>query len=381
MAQPRHTVVSGDTLWDISKAYLGNANEWPRIWRYNNRRDVIAVTGREIKNPDLIYPGQVILIPVTQGIGAHRAVSPNKSTAPHRPPHHETAPGKQQASTPSPQPMRTNEPQTAPADGPLSRQLPHVKSPVVFKYKLDDIKFPPIAQPGVIIEMKMTGSVLLSTKENYPAIYVTQREVEVAVTQAANNSFNQLVSKTNMIYEPGQNKLTLRSMLVSQSKNPNLPTFAVGTQVDSHSPMPKLRFEIKLPKLEGTIGNFLYLAEDVAYVIELTPQPTGPRGPSAQPVRNEGTNWQKVIGTGLIVVAGAIVVGTLIEDLSGVGIADDPASFAAAGASYARGISMLRGLSGARMAGTVLPRAAIPAALRLELVFKAGAGVTPALVH
>ncbi|MBP1853321.1 LysM peptidoglycan-binding domain-containing protein [Rhizobium halophytocola] len=377
-------------MWDISRAYLGHAGEWPRIWRYNNRRDVVAVTGKAIDNPDLIYPGQVILLPVSQGIGAQRprqrpAGQPAATLAPPATGHGGATaqdPAMRQNHAPSPQPVRrTDAPQAQNGQGPLTRQLPEIKSPVVFKYKLDDIKFPPVAQPGVIIEMKMMGSVLLSTKENYPAVYVTQREIEVAVTQAANTAFNQLASKTTMIYEPGTNKLTLRSMLVSQSKTPNLPTFAIGTQMDSNSPVPKLRFEIKLPKLEGTIGNFLYLAEDVTYVVELTPQPGAPRGPSAQPVRQEGVNWHKVIGTGLVIGAGVIVVATLIEDLSGVGIADDPASFAAAGASYARGMSMLRGLAAVRTAGTVMPRAMLPATMRLELTIKASAALMPAMAR
>lgn len=47
-----HRVVSGDTLWDISEAYLGTAWVWPSIWRENG----------EIVNPHRIYPGDTIWI-------------------------------------------------------------------------------------------------------------------------------------------------------------------------------------------------------------------------------------------------------------------------------------------------------------------------------
>ncbi len=47
-----HTVVKGDTLWHIAKKYLGNGNRYKEIAKLNN-----------IKNPDLIYPGQVFKIP------------------------------------------------------------------------------------------------------------------------------------------------------------------------------------------------------------------------------------------------------------------------------------------------------------------------------
>ncbi len=47
-----HTVISGDTLWDISAAYLGTAWVWPAVWRDND----------DIANPHLIVPGDLIWI-------------------------------------------------------------------------------------------------------------------------------------------------------------------------------------------------------------------------------------------------------------------------------------------------------------------------------
>ena len=45
-----YTVVEHDTLWDISKRFLKNPFKWPVIWKLNPY----------IKNPDLIYPGNVV---------------------------------------------------------------------------------------------------------------------------------------------------------------------------------------------------------------------------------------------------------------------------------------------------------------------------------
>ena len=48
-----HTVQSGDTLWGIAKKYYGNGSQYPKIMSANP----------DIKNANLIYPGQVFTIP------------------------------------------------------------------------------------------------------------------------------------------------------------------------------------------------------------------------------------------------------------------------------------------------------------------------------
>lgn len=49
-----YTVVKGDSLSKIAKALLGDAQKWRALYEAN--KDTI-------KNPDLIYPGQVLKLP------------------------------------------------------------------------------------------------------------------------------------------------------------------------------------------------------------------------------------------------------------------------------------------------------------------------------
>lgn len=50
-----YVIESGDTLSKIAKKYYGNANAYPKIFEANKE---------VIKNPDLIFPGQKIRIPL-----------------------------------------------------------------------------------------------------------------------------------------------------------------------------------------------------------------------------------------------------------------------------------------------------------------------------
>lgn len=54
-----YTVKKGDCLWNIAKKFYGNGSKYGMI--YNANKD-------KIKNPNLIYPGQVLLIPVDGSI-------------------------------------------------------------------------------------------------------------------------------------------------------------------------------------------------------------------------------------------------------------------------------------------------------------------------
>ncbi|MCE4554070.1 LysM peptidoglycan-binding domain-containing protein [Roseateles cellulosilyticus] len=57
-APDSHTVVAGDTLWDISKLFLKSPWRWPELWGMN--RD-------QVRNPHLIYPGQILVLVKTDG--------------------------------------------------------------------------------------------------------------------------------------------------------------------------------------------------------------------------------------------------------------------------------------------------------------------------
>ncbi|HEX5656660.1 MAG TPA: LysM domain-containing protein, partial [Polyangiales bacterium] len=252
MLGERYVVQKGDNLWRIAARKLGHGREWPRIWRYNNRRQVIAVTGSSLPNPDHLRINQVLLLPILPSVAVPKIhTGENDSAAKDLP-------------TASPQHApKVASPETGNAPS-LSKKLPSVRSPLAFKYKFDDLAWPPQDVGTAIVQMKMTGDLVLMTKRAYPIVNINQRrELEAQFVKSANHAMGKLVQDTRFIYDPTNKRVVARSMLVSQSRTPNFTAFAIGSEISSNSPLPKLRAEIRLPKLEGFYETFHYTAIDV----------------------------------------------------------------------------------------------------------------------
>lgn len=73
----QHTVVAGDTLWDIAEDATGDGENYHEIFEAS--KDTVQAPGHKITDPNLIYPGDVVTIP---GAAASVAPAPTAEPAP-----------------------------------------------------------------------------------------------------------------------------------------------------------------------------------------------------------------------------------------------------------------------------------------------------------
>ena len=66
-APDTYTIKRGDTLWDISKLFLKSPWRWPELWGMNMQ---------DIRNPHLIYPGQLLYLDKSGGSARLRMGQP-----------------------------------------------------------------------------------------------------------------------------------------------------------------------------------------------------------------------------------------------------------------------------------------------------------------
>jgi hypothetical protein len=127
--QGKYEVRQGDTLWDISNAFYRDPFLWPLIWKSNP----------SIVDADLIYPGNVLIIPSLAPV--ERAMSAPEEKAPAAPGAVETATSAAVAPEETPsifrqKPLDTTQEMETPAPGSRLIMPEDGPAPIIDKYAL-----------------------------------------------------------------------------------------------------------------------------------------------------------------------------------------------------------------------------------------------------
>jgi DNA-binding SARP family transcriptional activator/nucleoid-associated protein YgaU len=117
--RPRtYRVVPGDDLWEIAARFLGNGERWHELFRLNAGKP--QPDGRALTDPNLIYPGWILLLAPPGGHNGSRPPHHDRRPPPARTASPSTSPSRPRSgSTPSPSPASTH-----PQPRPVAVHLP-----------------------------------------------------------------------------------------------------------------------------------------------------------------------------------------------------------------------------------------------------------------
>jgi LysM repeat protein len=333
MLGTKYVVRQGDTLWDLAGKHFGDPTQWPQIFQHNNSMAVTNLTGTKIVDANLIFVGQVIFLPAKpQSAGSIPGRAPSQPPSTVKPPSAKPAPAGQSGRV---------------------RARPKVRS-IPFKFDLPNVPTITIVSPMYIATIKLEGSLTIQSTDSVDFATLSKKGFEISAKRKSDLVFGTLISENKIGYNPVTNQVTFESGLTSHANVPGALRTTAAAGVSTTTGLPSLKASIKAPTYKGSLNRHLFVAQNLAIEIEITPRPPSARPepvpvPSARPVPKPNPGgWEYLVAGALIAGAGVLIVATIAEDIvtAGAGIADDVPSFAAASVMFATGMATFKTVQG-----------------------------------
>jgi hypothetical protein len=250
-----YKIKEGDTLWSIAADKLGSPLEWPRIYAFNNTAAALQAGARRIKNPDLIYAGDVIRLPI---IEQFKTALPRRYSI-------SDGPDRARVSAETSKTSRLVKPSS------LKEQLPYTKIPYSFAMDLRIVPEIELKYGSFVARINLTGRLAIQLRRQVQITFATNKTLEAMIEAEGRSAANQLIAVSDVTFNPYSKEIRISSKMVSNSQNNSAPKVAIGVESRNLLGPPTLRGEIIYPELRGRLGNDDYLAFEVTFSVEIEP--------------------------------------------------------------------------------------------------------------
>ena len=273
-----YVVRKGDNLWNISKSQMGSEWEWPKLWVYNNLIAITNLCVKPIGNPDLIFPGQIICMPVNTSSGS----------------------------------VMTKSQKLASKDKPILDVLRNIKLPLSIKVDLNDLRqLPPIKQPGFDLSLELSGSVTVTTKAPVPIIVVRDGQIIASHRTKAVELVKGMFANASI--DLSKNSATLKSSFTAPSgKSSKLEVVGIN-----------FRAVFDLGEVSGSTDEYVYTAK-LQLIAKISPNnDIAPGGQKINYPKIEDPSWFLDVirtGVGFYLVGSAIVASFTASAVGSVAV-------------------------------------------------------------
>ena len=334
MQAKTYRVKIGDSLSSIAKHELGREVFWPRIYAYNTSKALPA--SQRLTHADRLRVGQVILLPPSEPAQSGTIAAKLRTGQPHT--LQATRPAVQATTKPvsgqlpsSPSPATpSSQPQSPPGPVADASETTHVNS---FPFKYDLSLIPEQKLDGGTFEatLKFQGSLVVWVDKQIPLATMTNKGLEIAAKTETDSIVVKLLTQSKVSWDRSANKVSFEDLMTTQAKGFPPNAIAVGIAADSLNPVPAFRAKFTSEKLEGRVGQALYIAQNLTITVDLRPKKDDDditRRPNAAPAVHPG--WlssavQSVERHGNQIAAGALVLGAGV--LIGAAVASNFVTF------------------------------------------------------
>jgi hypothetical protein len=310
---PIYKVRKGECLWTIARDQYGDPEAWQEIARSNGLRP-----------PYTILVGQTLRLPLIASGSSSGARPGGAVRLPNAPHNLRISSPAAESSGPSPT--------VPPLDA--SRLARPVAYPA-FKYNLQNVPKVEIITPQVRYSLQLKGEISLQKKGALSEVEFSNQAMTTKLKTDSDSELSKLTSAAEIKAPWGGNSAELKCELAVAAK---VQGQVFATQKVAMIPPSTFRYTYEPAPISGQHGEFVFKGT-FGYQLDLTPQG---QTPLPQPVRVPvPESLPKWVAVGLLIAAGALVVGTLAEDVitGGAGALDDPISFGAAAAMTGRALT------------------------------------------